>query len=91
VKLEPHPVRLGAGAFFGEMALLTGAPRSATVTTAEATTLLMLEVTDFRAFTAHHPELAKAVEAEAAARRGGHGAPKSHPRGPRLVENSEKD
>ena len=91
VKVEPHPVRLGAGAFFGEIALLTGAPRSATVTTTEATTLLMLEVTDFRAFTAHHPELAKAVEAEAAARRGRSGAPKSHPRAPRLVENSDKD
>jgi len=91
VKVEPHPVRLGAGAFFGEIALLTGAPRTATVTTTAATTLLMLEVTDFRAFTAHHPELAKAVEAEAAARRNRSGAPKSHARGPRLVENSEKD
>lgn len=91
VKVEPQPVRLGAGAFFGEMTLLTGAPRTATVTTTQATTLLMLEVTDFRAFTAHHPELAKTVEAEAAARRGGPGASKSHPRGPRLVEKSEKD
>jgi len=91
VKIEPQPVRLGAGAFFGEMALLTGAPRSATVTTTEATTLLMLEVTDFRAFTAHHPDLAKAVEAEAAARRGRPGASKSHPHGPRLVEKSDKD
>lgn len=92
VKVEPQPVRLGAGAFFGEMALLTGAPRSATVATAAPTTLLMLEVTDFRAFTAHHPELAKAVEAEAAARRGATpSAPKNHPRAPRLVERSERD
>jgi len=91
VKLEPQPVRLAAGAFFGEIALLTGGPRTATVTTTAATTLLMLEVSDFRAFTAHHPELAKAVEAEAEARRARHGAPKSHPRAPRLVENREQD
>jgi CRP-like cAMP-binding protein len=31
-------------------------------------TLLILDVSDFRAFTAHHPELARAVEAEAARR-----------------------
>ena len=87
VKVEPHPVRLGAGAFFGEIALLAGGPRTATVTTTEATTLLMLEVSDFRAFTAHHPELAKAVEAEAR-RRAKHAAPKSHPLARELAERS---
>ncbi len=88
VKIEPQPVRLGAGAFFGEMSLLAGAPRTATVTTTEATTLLMLEVSDFRAFTAHHPELAKTVEAEAR-RRAKHGAPKSHPLARELADDSE--
>ena len=42
----------------------------ATVVTTMPSTLLILEVSDFRAFTAHHPELAKAVEREAARRRG---------------------
>jgi voltage-gated potassium channel len=69
VKLEPKPIRLGAGAFFGEIALLDGSPRTATVTTTTATTLLILEVSDFRAFTAHHPDLAQAVEREAARRK----------------------
>jgi voltage-gated potassium channel len=78
VKVQPHPIRLGAGAFFGEIALLAGGPRTATVTTTMPTTLLMLEVSDFRAFTAHHPELAKTVEAEAK-RRAKHAAHRNHP------------
>jgi voltage-gated potassium channel len=70
VRLEPQPIRLGAGAFFGELALLDGGPRNASVVTTMPSTLLILEVSDFRAFSAHHPQLAKAVEAEAARRRG---------------------
>ena len=69
VKLEPQPVRLGAGSFFGEFALLDGGPRSATVTTTETSTFLILDVTDFRAFTAHHPALAQAVEQESLRRK----------------------
>jgi voltage-gated potassium channel len=68
VKLEPNPIRLGAGSFFGEIALLQGGPRTATVVTTKPSTLLILEVTDFRAFTAHHPQLARDVELEAARR-----------------------
>ena len=70
VKVEPQSIRLGAGSFFGEFALLDGGPRMATVVTTMPSTLLILEVSDFRAFTAHHPELAKAVEREAVRRRG---------------------
>lgn len=72
VKVEPHPIRLGAGSFFGEFALLEGGPRSATVTTTMQSTLLILDVTDFRAFTAHHPALAQAVEQESARRKTDH-------------------
>ena len=56
---------LRAGKFFGEMALLSGWPRSAGAVALRPTTLLMLDAMDFHALTAHHPELAKAVEAEA--------------------------
>ena len=67
VRLEP-PVRLGPGTFFGEMALLERSPRTATVVTTLPTTLLILDVSDFHAFTALHPDLAQSVEAEAARR-----------------------
>ena len=70
VRLEPQPIRLGQGSFFGEIALLEGGPRMATVATTAPSTLLILDVSDFRAFTAHHPDLAEAVEAEAARRTG---------------------
>jgi len=70
VKLEPAPIRLAAGAFFGEMALLTGGPRMANVVTTQPTTLLVLEVADFHTLSAHHPELSRAVAAEAEKRTG---------------------
>ena len=70
VRLEPQPIRLGPGSFFGEIALLGGGPRVATVVTTVPTTLLILDVSDFHAFTAFHPELAQAVEAEASRRAG---------------------
>jgi voltage-gated potassium channel len=76
VRIEPQPIRLGAGAFFGEFALLDRGPRMATVVTTMPTTLLILEVSDFRAFTAHHPELARAVETEAARRKRAQGRPR---------------
>lgn len=69
VQVEPTPIKLGAGSFFGEFALLDGSPRSATVVTTMPTTLLILDVTDFRAFTAGHPKLSKDLELEAARRR----------------------
>jgi voltage-gated potassium channel len=68
VKLEPQPVRLGPGSFFGEIALLKDTMRTATVMTTAASTLLILEVADFRDFMAHHPELAAAIEQEATRR-----------------------
>lgn len=65
VEVEPAPVRLGPGAFFGELALLGDGVRNATVTTTMPSTLLILEVADFRMFTAHHAALADAIETEA--------------------------
>jgi voltage-gated potassium channel len=68
VQLEPRPIRLGPGSFFGEIALLEGGPRMATVVTTAPSTLLILDDSDFRAFTTLHPDLAQAVEAEATRR-----------------------
>jgi voltage-gated potassium channel len=69
VEIAGAGVQLGAGAFFGEMALLGDGTRNATVTAVVPTTLLVLELTDYRIFAAHYPELAGAVEDEAARRR----------------------
>lgn len=70
VQIKPHPIRLGPGAFFGELALLGNGIRSATVVTTRPTTFLILDLAEFRTFTAHHPVLARAIEAEAQQRAG---------------------
>jgi voltage-gated potassium channel len=62
-------VRLGDGAFFGEMALLDRQPRTATVATTKPTTLLVLYASDFYEIASHIPALAEAVEVEARRRR----------------------
>jgi voltage-gated potassium channel len=62
-------VRLGDGAFFGEMALLNRQPRTASVATTRPTTLLVLYASDFYEIAAHIPALAEAVENEARRRR----------------------
>jgi voltage-gated potassium channel len=65
VEIKPAPVRLGAGAFFGELALLhADSVRTANVTTTMPATLLMLDLADFRTLTAHHPDLKRAIDAE---------------------------
>ena len=70
VDVQPQPVRLGAGSFFGEVALLAGGVRNATVSTVRPSTLLVLDVMDFHTMAAQHSELARAVEAEAQHRTG---------------------
>ena len=65
IEIEPRPVRLGPGAFFGELALLGNGIRNATVRSTLPTTLLVLDLPDFRVFCASHPELSAAIEAEA--------------------------
>ena len=64
VDIKPTPVRLGTGAFFGELALLGDSVRSANVTTTMPSTLLILDLADFRTLTANHPDLKRAIDAE---------------------------
>jgi voltage-gated potassium channel len=64
VDVQPSPVRLGVGAFFGEVALLGDSIRTANVSTTKPSTLLILDLADFRTLMAHHTELARVIEAE---------------------------
>ncbi len=65
IRLARHPVRLGPGGFFGEMALITGEPRVASVVSVQPTRLLVLDVADFRGLAGARPELSQAIHAEA--------------------------
>jgi voltage-gated potassium channel len=65
VDLPGKKVRLGQGAFFGEMALLGNNLRSADVTTTVMSQLLVLDLVDFRTLMARHPDLAATIDAEA--------------------------
>jgi len=64
VQARSARIRLGPGQFFGEMALVGGGRRNATVTTLEETRLLRLDVADFRALASRQPELLQIIEAE---------------------------
>lgn len=52
---------LGAGDFFGEIALVDGGPRTATVTTEEPSKLLVVTHRDFHALMDEFPEVAQQV------------------------------
>jgi voltage-gated potassium channel len=65
VDLPGKKVTLGAGAFFGEMALLGNNLRSANITTTRVSKLLVLDLVDFRLLMARHPDLAETIDAEA--------------------------
>jgi voltage-gated potassium channel len=65
VDLPGKKVRLGEGAFFGEMALLGNNLRSANITTMRVSRLLVLDLVDFRLLMARHPDLAGTIDAEA--------------------------
>lgn len=60
--------RLGAGQFFGEMAVLDGQPRSADVVAAAPTKCLVLASWDIKALIKTYPELAHEIIAELARR-----------------------
>ncbi|MEW9804857.1 cation:proton antiporter [Mesorhizobium sp. ZMM04-5] len=65
VDIKGADVNLEAGSFFGEMALLTGAPRAADVTAVDFCDFLVLSRRDFRLFMSRHPQVRAAVEAMA--------------------------
>ena len=70
VQLQSGPIRLGAGHFLGELALLTGDPRNATVIATRDCKLLVLDIVDFHELLARQPELARVIREEARKRIG---------------------
>lgn len=69
VRQKNWVVRLGRGDFFGEMAVLLGRRRSATVTAIAYCHLLVLPGRDFRRFLRNHPQLRARIREVAEARR----------------------
>ncbi|QEX21939.1 hypothetical protein FRZ61_18680 [Hypericibacter adhaerens] len=68
VSVGGREIPLGPGEFFGEMALLSGARRSADVTATDYCQLLMLDQREFRTFVARHPRLREHLDELAAQR-----------------------
>lgn len=69
--LEREVAKLHAGDFFGEMSLLTGEPRSATVVALEDVECLRLDAEAFRALMKRRPDMADQVAKVLAERRTG--------------------
>jgi CRP/FNR family transcriptional regulator, cyclic AMP receptor protein len=59
---------MGPGDFFGELALMSGAPRTATVTTETESTVMVLDPRRFDVVVDREPRVAKAVMAAMAER-----------------------
>jgi voltage-gated potassium channel len=86
IDLGSKRVRLGVGHFFGEVAVLQRARRSATVTAATRTSLLVLDAEDLRALMEREPRIAERVN-ESMRVRGGHES--VTPKGDILAEEIE--
>jgi voltage-gated potassium channel len=68
VRTASTRIVLRAGQFFGEMSLISGEPRNASVFALTPVRLLRLDVVDFRDLAARQPGLLQAIEAENARR-----------------------
>jgi CPA2 family monovalent cation:H+ antiporter-2 len=68
VTVGDRRIPLGPGDFFGEMALLSGARRSADVTATDYCQFLTLDQREFRSFVARNPQLREHLDALAAQR-----------------------
>jgi len=61
IQLESERIRLGAGHFFGEVAALRRARRSATATALVRTSLLVLDAHDLRGLMDRQPRIAERI------------------------------
>ncbi|KPF87437.1 cation transporter [alpha proteobacterium AAP38] len=88
VQLPDHKIKLETGAFFGEMALLSGRRRSADITALDYCQFLILERRDFNQFTRQHGELRAAILEKANQRRKMNQAAKEKPQEPEPEEEA---
>jgi voltage-gated potassium channel len=65
VELQPRPLRLGEGQYFGEIALLRDVPRTATVVSVTECELLVLSAPDFRRLLDEYPAMRESIRAVA--------------------------
>ena len=70
VEIEPAPIELMGGDFFGEISLIEHAPRTATVTAKTSCQLLALSVEDFHELMEQHPGILEDIKRTAKKRRG---------------------
>ncbi|HSG90593.1 MAG TPA: cation:proton antiporter [Pseudomonadales bacterium] len=70
VDVEPEPVTLGSGDFFGELALITHQPRNADVTAGGFADLLVLRTDDFQKLMDANPDARAKIETVARSRLG---------------------
>ena len=68
VSVSGRKITLSAGDLFGEMGLLSEAPRNADVTAIDYCQLLTLDRKDFQSFVMRHPELKEKINAIASTR-----------------------
>jgi CRP-like cAMP-binding protein len=61
VEVSPRPIRLTAGQYFGEIALLKDLKRTASVISVTEVRLLVLDVKDFRRLLEDHPGLKETI------------------------------
>jgi len=61
IDLRDRSIRVGAGHFFGEIAVLRKARRSATVTAVTRTSLLLLDARDVHVLMDHEPKIAERI------------------------------
>ena len=74
IRLATGPLYLNEGDFVGEVALLTGDPRNATVVATRPCVTLALDIVDFHELLARQPELARVIREEARKRPGAQAA-----------------
>jgi CPA1 family monovalent cation:H+ antiporter len=70
IVLPDKEITLGTGDFFGELALITNAPRNADVNALGFSTLLALQRRDFAAFLKRHPDIREKIRGAAVQRAG---------------------